>query len=62
MTPDIRVLPTGLGIDGEHGPVFRGVDPELGPGLHAIAMLISWGAARRDLLRNLTRRMPAIKI
>jgi hypothetical protein len=62
MTPDIRVLPTGLAVDGEHGPLFRGVDPELGPGLHAIAMPISCLAALRNLLWNLTRLVPAIKI
>ncbi len=27
-----------LGVDGEHGPLFRGIDLQFGPGLHAVQM------------------------
>ena len=32
------IVATGLGVSGEHGPLFSGVDLELTPGFHAIQM------------------------
>ncbi|BBX48776.1 hypothetical protein GCM10009641_01780 [Mycobacterium cookii] len=32
------ITATGLGVDGEHGPIFSGIDLTLGPGFHAIQM------------------------
>lgn len=32
------ITATGLGVDGEHGPLFSGVDLALTPGFHAIQM------------------------
>lgn len=37
------IVTAGLGADGEHGPLFSGVDLELGQGLHAIQMPGGWG-------------------
>ncbi len=36
QTPVITA--SGLGVDGEHGPIFSGIDLTLGPGFHAIQM------------------------
>jgi hypothetical protein len=33
------ITATGLGVDGEHGPLFSGIDLALAPGFHAIQML-----------------------
>ena len=32
------IVATGLGVSGEHGPLFSGVDLALTPGFHAIQM------------------------
>jgi hypothetical protein len=33
-----QIIATGLGVDGEHGPLFSGVDLSLAAGFHAIQM------------------------
>ena len=45
----------GLGVDGEHGPLFSGVDLALTPGLHAIQMPGGWG--QTALLLTLAGRL-----
>jgi hypothetical protein len=49
------IVATGLGVDGEHGPLFSGVDLELGPGLHAIQASGGWG--QMALLLTLAGRL-----
>ncbi len=36
--PPALITATGLGVDGEHGPIFSGIDLTLGQGFHAIQM------------------------
>ncbi|WP_066903995.1 hypothetical protein [Mycolicibacterium houstonense] len=58
-TPDVQVTPqitaVGLGVDGEHGPLFSGVDLALTPGFHAIQMPGGWG--QTALLLTLAGRL-----
>ncbi|BDH55387.1 hypothetical protein MTP03_03260 [Tsukamurella sp. PLM1] len=35
---EVHLAARNLGVDGEHGPLFRGIDLEFGPGLHAVQM------------------------
>ncbi|WP_158636194.1 hypothetical protein [Tsukamurella sputi] len=35
---DVQLVAVNLGVDGEHGPLFRGIDLQFGPGLHAVQM------------------------
>ncbi|MHC9291694.1 hypothetical protein ACRCUN_04460 [Mycobacterium sp. LTG2003] len=46
---------SGLGVDGEHGPLFSDVDLELTPGFHAIQMPGGWG--QTALLLTLAGRL-----
>ncbi|MGV9802722.1 hypothetical protein ACWDTP_32190 [Mycobacterium sp. NPDC003449] len=50
-----EIAATGLGVDGEHGPLFCGVDLELAPGFHAIQMPGGWG--QTALLLTLAGRL-----
>ncbi|MGV0067358.1 hypothetical protein ACRU44_06470 [Mycobacterium colombiense] len=52
VTPVITA--TGLGVDGEHGPLFSGVDLALTPGFHAIQM--PGGPGQTTLLLTLAGR------
>ncbi len=45
----------GLGLNGEHGPLFSGVDLELRPGFHAIRM--PGGPSQHTLLLTLAGRL-----
>lgn len=49
------ITATGLGVDGEHGPLFSGIDLELTPGFHAIQMPGGWG--QKALLLTLAGRL-----
>lgn len=49
------ITATGLGVDGEHGPLFAGVDLTLTPGFHAIQMPGGWG--QTALLLTLSGRL-----
>ncbi|OBA63249.1 hypothetical protein A5647_05320 [Mycobacterium sp. 1100029.7] len=51
------ITATGLGVDGEHGPLFSGVDLELTPGFHAIQM--PGGPGQTTLLLTLAGRFKA---
>jgi hypothetical protein len=51
------VTATGLGVDGEHGPLFSGVDLELTSGFHAIQM--PGGPEQTALLLTLAGRFKA---
>lgn len=53
----IVICAAGLGVDGEHGPVFSGVDIELTSGFHAIQM--PGGPAQTTLLLTLAGRLKA---
>jgi ABC-type Mn2+/Zn2+ transport system ATPase subunit len=46
---------TGLGVDGEHGPLFSAVDLEITPGFHAVQM--PGGPAQHTLLLTLAGRL-----
>jgi ABC-type cobalamin/Fe3+-siderophores transport system ATPase subunit len=46
---------TGLGLDGEHGPLYSGVNLELTPGFHAIRM--PGGPSQHTLLLTLAGRL-----
>jgi ABC-type dipeptide/oligopeptide/nickel transport system ATPase subunit len=48
------ITATGLGVDGEHGPLFSGVDLTLTPGFHAIQM--PGGHGQTTLLLTLAGR------
>src|ERR1700744_5086642 len=48
------ITATGLGVDGEHGPLFSGVDLALTPGFHAIQM--PGGPGQTTLLLTLAGR------
>lgn len=48
------ITATGLGVDGEHGPLFSGVDLVLTPGFHAIQM--PGGPGQTTLLLTLAGR------
>jgi ABC-type Mn2+/Zn2+ transport system ATPase subunit len=48
---------TGLGVDGEHGPLFSEIDLALTPGLHAIQM--PGGPGQTALLLTLAGRLKA---
>lgn len=49
------IVASGLGVDGEHGPLFSDVDLELAHGLHAIQMSGGWG--QTALLLTLAGRL-----
>src|SRR5689334_7137899 len=49
------IVTTGLGVDGEHEPLFSGVDLELTRGFHAIQMPGGWG--QTALLLTLAGRL-----
>lgn len=50
-----QITTAGLGVDGEHGPLFSGIDLELTPGFHAIQMPGGWG--QTALLLTLAGRL-----
>lgn len=50
-----QVVTAGLGVDGEHGPLFSDIDLELTPGFHAIQMPGGWG--QTALLLTLAGRL-----
>ncbi|MGA5541992.1 hypothetical protein ACPCIR_09085 [Mycobacterium sp. NPDC051198] len=50
-----QIAAAGLGVDGEHGPLFSGIDLELTPGFHAIQMPGGWG--QTALLLTLAGRL-----
>jgi ABC-type Mn2+/Zn2+ transport system ATPase subunit len=52
--PAPLIVATGLGVDGEHGPLFSGVDLALTPGFHAIQM--PGGPEQTTLLLTLAGR------
>jgi hypothetical protein len=52
--PAPLITATGLGVDGEHGPLFSGVDLALTPGFHAIQM--PGGPEQTTLLLTLAGR------
>ena len=49
------ITATGLGVDGEHGPLFSGIDLELTSGFHAIQM--PGGPGQHTLLLALAGRL-----
>ncbi|WAJ43831.1 hypothetical protein OK015_22040 [Mycobacterium sp. Aquia_216] len=51
------IVATGLGVSGEHGPLFSGVDLEFTPGFHAIQM--PGGPGQTTLLLTLAGRFKA---
>ena len=51
------IVATGLGVSGEHGPLFSDVDLELTPGFHAIQM--PGGPGQTTLLLTLAGRFKA---
>jgi hypothetical protein len=50
-----QITAAGLGVDGEHGPLFSGIDLALTPGFHAIQMPGGWG--QTALLLTLAGRL-----
>ncbi|MDT5278185.1 MAG: hypothetical protein QOG95_5117, partial [Mycobacterium sp.] len=48
------ITAAGLGVDGEHGPLFSGIDLSLGSGFHAIQM--PGGPGQTTLLLTLSGR------
>jgi ABC-type dipeptide/oligopeptide/nickel transport system ATPase subunit len=55
--PAPLITANGLGVDGEHGPLFSGVDLALTPGFHAIQM--PGGPGQTTLLLTLAGRFKA---
>ncbi|MGB6207126.1 hypothetical protein [Mycobacterium sp.] len=55
--PAALITATGLGVDGEHGPLFSGIDLALTPGFHAIQM--PGGPGQTALLLTLAGRLKA---
>ena len=58
--PDVAapvITASGLGVDGEHGPLFSGIDLSLTPGFHAIQM--PGGPGQTTLLLTLAGRFKA---
>ncbi|GAA4397576.1 hypothetical protein [Tsukamurella soli] len=53
-SPDL-ITARGLGVDGEHGPLFAGIDLDLGTGFHAIQMPA--GPEQNALLLTLAGRL-----
>lgn len=49
------IVAAGLGLDGEHGPLFSGIDLELAAGFHAIQM--PGGPGQHSLLLTLAGRV-----
>lgn len=49
------IIASGLGVDGEHGPLFSDIDLALPPGFHAIQM--PGGPAQHTLLLTLAGRL-----
>ncbi len=49
------ITATGLGVDGEHGPLFSDIDLKIAPGFHAIQM--PGGPAQDTLLLTLAGRL-----
>ncbi|WP_078289896.1 hypothetical protein [Mycobacterium sp. D16R24] len=54
-TAPALITATGLGVDGEHGPLFSGIDLELTSGFHAIQM--PGGPGQHTLLLALAGRL-----
>lgn len=54
-TAPVLIKAAGLGVDGEHGPLFADIDLELTSGLHAIQMPGGWG--QTALLLTLAGRL-----
>ncbi|CAM3946317.1 MULTISPECIES: hypothetical protein [Tsukamurella] len=52
---DVQIRATDLGVDGEHGPLFQGIDLEIAPGFHAIQMPA--GPEQNALLLTLAGRL-----
>lgn len=52
---DPVIVAAGLGLDGEHGPLFSGIDLELAAGFHAIQM--PGGPGQHTLLLTLAGRV-----
>ncbi|WP_029107058.1 hypothetical protein [Mycobacterium sp. URHD0025] len=50
-----QIIAAGLGVDGEHGPLFSDIDLALTPGFHAIQMPGGWG--QTALLLTLAGRL-----
>jgi hypothetical protein len=57
--PAPLITANGLGVDGEHGPLFSGVDLALTPGFHAIQM--PGGPGQTTLLLTLAGRFKATR-
>jgi ABC-type multidrug transport system ATPase subunit len=55
--PDALIVAKGLGVDGEHGPLFSGIDLTLPAGFHAIQM--PGGPGQTTLLLTLAGRFKA---
>lgn len=55
--PPTLITATGLGVDGEHGPLFSDIDLDLTPGFHAIQM--PGGPGQTALLLALAGRLKA---
>jgi ABC-type Mn2+/Zn2+ transport system ATPase subunit len=53
------ITAVGLGVDGEHGPLFSGIDLALAPGFHAIRM--PGGPGQTTLLLTLAGRLKATR-
>jgi ABC-type Mn2+/Zn2+ transport system ATPase subunit len=51
------ITAAGLGVDGEHGPLFSGIDLAFGPGFHAVQM--PGGPGQTTLLLTLAGRFKA---
>jgi hypothetical protein len=51
------VIASGLGVDGEHGPLFSGIDLSFTPGFHAVQM--PGGPSQSALLLTLAGRLKA---
>jgi hypothetical protein len=54
-TPEPLITAAGLGVNGEHGPLFSGIDLELTPGFHAVQM--PGGPGQTALLLTLAGRL-----
>lgn len=52
---DVQLTAVDLGVDGEHGPLFQGIDLEISKGLHAVQMPA--GPDQNALLLTLAGRL-----
>ncbi|MDF0529869.1 hypothetical protein P0W64_17985 [Tsukamurella sp. 8F] len=55
VRPQPVIVAENLGVDGEHGPLFSGIDLLLGPGFHAVQMPA--GPEQNALLLTLSGRL-----